>query len=215
MAKVNAPLLSFGARGQIGNSLVFGSWRGVNYARQKVIPANPRTLEQQEVRGVFRVQSQLWTLAPLAWKDVWNAFAAGRPFTGRNAFIGQNVEMLNGQEDRANFVFSPGARGGLPPEGIAATGGAGSITIAVTAPEIPEGWDLMSAVGVAIMDGDPAASYTGPVGIDVETADPSELSITGLDEAGDYIVGVYLVWQKPNGDTAYSIALTDTATVTA
>lgn len=215
MAKVNAPLLSFGARGQIGNSLVFASWRGVNYARQKIIPANPRTNDQQEVRGTFRVMSQIWTLAPLEWKNVWNAFASGRPFTGRNALIGQNVEALNGQPDRQQFVFSPGARGGLPPEAIDATGGAASASIDVTTPEVPDGWSLVSVVGIAILDGDPAMAYSGPIGIATAPDASSPLEITGLDEAGDYMVGVYLVWEKPNGDTAYSVALSDLVTVTA
>lgn len=214
MAKVTAPLLSFGARGQIGNSIVFGAWRGVQYARQKVIPANPQTNAQQEVRGVFRVMSQLWTLAPLDWKDAWNAFAQGRPFTGRNAFMGRNVEALQGQPDMDMFVFAPGARGGLPPDAISVTGGAALVTVEVTIPDVPPGWELTSAVGIAILDQDPATPYTGPVGIDVETVDPTELSITGLDAPGDYRVGVYLVWEKPTGETAYSIALSDTATVT-
>lgn len=214
MAKVNAPLLSFGARGQIGNSIVFGAWRGVNYARQKVIPANPRTTAQQELRGVFRVMSQLWTLAPIQWKDLWNAFASGRPFTGRNAFMGQNIAALDGQADRTSFIFSPGAKGGLPPEAIALTGGAGTVDVVVTNPDAPDGWVLSSAVGIAILDGDPSMPYSGPVGIDVETVDPTALEITGLDEPGTYVVGVYLVWEKPNGDTAYSVALSDTAVVT-
>lgn len=214
MAKVNAPLLSFGASGQIGKSVVFAKWRGVDYARQRVIPANPRTQSQEEVRGVFRVMSQLWTLAPLGWKETWNLFASGRPFTGRNAFIGQNVERLNGEVDREMFAFSPGAKGGLPPESIAATGGVNQATVIVNAPEEPEGWQLVAALGVAILDGDPATAYTGPVGFDRETVDPSSLTIEGLDEAGTYVVGVWLEWIKPNGDLAYSVALSDTVAVT-
>lgn len=215
MAKVNAPLLSFGARGQIGKSVVFAKWRGVDYARQRVIPANPQTESQQEVRGVFRVQSQLWTLAPMGWKNVWNLFAAGRPFTGRNAFIGQNVERMSGQADRDLFAFSPGARGGLPPDSASITGGEEQVTAALVNPDAPPGWSLVAAIGVAVKDGDPAASYTGSIGFVREDGDPSGLTITGIDDPGDYVVGVFLEWTKPNGDTAYSVAISDTVTVTA
>lgn len=214
MAKVNAPLLSFGARGQIGKAVVFAKWRGVDYARQRVIPANPQTIAQEETRGVFRVQSQLWTLAPEAWKAVWNLFAQGRPFTGRNRFIGDNVRMMRGEEDRDKFVFSPGARGGIPPEAASISGGVQQAVATLTNPDAPPGWSLVAAIGVAVMDGDPAVSYTGPVGFERETVDPSSVTVTGLTDAGDYAVGVFLEWEKPNGDTAYSVALTDTVTVT-
>lgn len=215
MAKVTAPLLSFGARGQIGKSVVFAKWRGVDYARQRVIPANPRTIAQQETRGVFRVMSQIWTLAPEAWKTVWNAFASGRPFTGRNALMGQNIEALDGETDFTKFVFSPGAKGGLPPEAISLAGGSGSITATVTLPDVPPGWTLVAGLAVAIFDQDPATAYAAPVGFTREESDPTEIEITGLTEPGDYVAGVFLEWTKASGDTAYSIALSDSATVTA
>jgi hypothetical protein len=54
MAKLNAPLLSFGASGQIGKSLVFFPWKGLNVARQYVVPTNPNTVPQQDQRGYLR-----------------------------------------------------------------------------------------------------------------------------------------------------------------
>ena len=47
MAKLTAPLMSFGARGKLGGSLVYSAWKGVNTARQLVTPANPNTTAQQ------------------------------------------------------------------------------------------------------------------------------------------------------------------------
>lgn len=46
MAVVNAPLFSFGARGQLAKSLVFFPWKGLNVVRGYVIPANPDTTDQ-------------------------------------------------------------------------------------------------------------------------------------------------------------------------
>src|SRR3989304_2004372 len=51
MAKLNAPLMSFSASGQIAKALVFSTWKGLNIARQFVVPANPKTTPQTTQRG--------------------------------------------------------------------------------------------------------------------------------------------------------------------
>src|SRR5690606_16143033 len=136
MAKLTGPLLSFGARGQIGKAMVTAKWRGVDYARQYVIPANPRTTAQQANRTRFAFLREMWKLAPAVVVEPWTAFAAGRPFTNMNKFVGENNRVLNGESDLQNFIGSPGARGGLPPQALSATTGnsAGEIDVAITVP---------------------------------------------------------------------------------
>ena len=51
MAKLKAPLLSLGAAGAIGKTLVFFNWKGLDVAREYVIPANPKTAKQDTQRG--------------------------------------------------------------------------------------------------------------------------------------------------------------------
>lgn len=51
MAKLKAPLLSFGASGQIAKTIVYFPWKGLNVARKHVVPANPNTTDQQTQRG--------------------------------------------------------------------------------------------------------------------------------------------------------------------
>lgn len=51
MAKVNGPLLSLSARGQLGKALVYSGWKGLHTVRQHVIPANPQTSAQVAQRG--------------------------------------------------------------------------------------------------------------------------------------------------------------------
>ena len=51
MAKLKAPLLSMGASGQLGKTLVFFPWKGLNVAREYVTPANPQTALQVTQRG--------------------------------------------------------------------------------------------------------------------------------------------------------------------
>jgi len=43
MAKLKAPLLSLGASGAIGRSLVFFPWKGLDVVREYVIPSNPKS----------------------------------------------------------------------------------------------------------------------------------------------------------------------------
>ena len=51
MAKLKAPLLSLGASGALGKAIVFFDWKGLDVAREYVIPANPRTDPQLIQRG--------------------------------------------------------------------------------------------------------------------------------------------------------------------
>lgn len=54
MAKLTAPLLSLGASGQIGKAVVHFPWKGINAAREYVVPANPRTTAQTTQRAKLK-----------------------------------------------------------------------------------------------------------------------------------------------------------------
>jgi len=51
LAKLNAPLFSFGASGSIAKALVYFPWKGLNVVRSWVSPANPQTAAQITQRG--------------------------------------------------------------------------------------------------------------------------------------------------------------------
>ncbi|MBA7534040.1 hypothetical protein ES705_26286 [subsurface metagenome] len=51
MAKLKAPLLSLGASGQLGKAIVYFPWKGLDLAREYVVPSNPRTTAQNTQRG--------------------------------------------------------------------------------------------------------------------------------------------------------------------
>jgi len=55
MAKLKAPLMSLGASGALGKALVFFGWKGLNVVREYVVPANPKSTEQQIQRGYLTV----------------------------------------------------------------------------------------------------------------------------------------------------------------
>lgn len=51
MAKLKAPLLSLGATQQLGKTMVFFPWKGLNVVREYVIPSNPQSAGQTTQRG--------------------------------------------------------------------------------------------------------------------------------------------------------------------
>lgn len=93
MAKTTAPLLSFGASGKLADTLVFGRWKGVDYARQYVVPANPQSSAQQTQRGYFTGAVSEWHTTGSAAlegedKEAWGRYASTLgAMSGFNAFV--------------------------------------------------------------------------------------------------------------------------------
>lgn len=212
MAKTTAPILSLGASGTIAKTMVYSSWRGIPYVRRHLIPSNPNTVGQQATRNVFTTMSAMWKVAPALLTTPWDTFATGRPFLGRNAFIGQNVKLMRGEVDANLFVGSPGARGGLPPDSIVSTPGSTQLSIAFTNPAAPTGWTLVGAIAIAFPDQDPAAVFVGPTVAAEDVAAPQDtVVLTGLALVLMQ-VRAWLQWTKPDGATAYSASLATTDT---
>ncbi len=89
MAKVKGPLFSLSAGGQLAKTLVYGDWKGIDWVRQYVIPANPKTADQQEQRGFFTAAVEAWHVDGYTEDDVkaWNLLA----LTIKEALSGFNV----------------------------------------------------------------------------------------------------------------------------
>lgn len=215
MAKLTGPLLSFGADGQIGKAMVTAKWRGIAYARQYTIPANPRTTAQQANRARFAFFREQWKLAPALVRNTFDAFATGRKFVGFNAFVGENNRLAQGQSDLQSQQMSPGARGGLPPQGVSAATGAGTgeVDVTVTPPtQLPDGWTVTACAAAAVVDQDPAGIFSGNFVADSDDSDPYVITLDGFEAAQDVVVYGWIIYEKPNGQTAYSVSVADTAT---
>lgn len=218
MAKTKGPLLSLSASGQIGKALVFGDWRGVKYAREHVVPANPKTTAQTLTRTTFTgADDQFKRLLTLA-QSPWSASAVGKPFTARNKFISEFVSNLRGDANMTDYVASPGVNGGLPLLSFAASAGALSGEIDVTAdiPPEPVGWTHDAVIYTAFLDRDPADPMTdfaqeleslaaawaaGPPPVSTDT-------FTGLVAGSTYAVSAFLRSTRADGVIAYGISST-------
>lgn len=214
MARVTAPLLSFGGTGQIGKSMVFGTWKGVPYARRYVIPANPRTIAQQRNRNIFATLREMWKLAPDTLRAPWNSFVEGRPLTGVNKFIGENRLAVGAETDFDQFLGSPGAKGGLPAASVgAATGtGAGEVDVTFGVPDVPTGWTLVGYRAAGFQDQDPSARFDQSFAVGSVAAPTATITLTGLPAGQLCVIAGWTEWTKPDGVTAFGPSLGATAT---
>lgn len=60
MAKVTGPLMSIDAGGAFADTMVYATWKGINYSRQYAIPSNPRTANQLQIRDYFTTAVAAW-----------------------------------------------------------------------------------------------------------------------------------------------------------
>lgn len=79
MAKPRAPLFGFGASGQLGKAIVYGSWKGIDVAREYVVPANPNSAAQSTQRGKMTSAVAEWhdatNVLTAVDKEAWNRYA--------------------------------------------------------------------------------------------------------------------------------------------
>lgn len=212
MAKVTAPLLSFGGSGAIAKTQVYGTWRGIKYARRYVVPANPNTDSQQQTRNVFSFLNGMWKLIDANAQAPWTLFSKGRPFFNRNAWIKSNLSSLRGMTgdpavDLSTMILSPGANGGVAAGGIGhASGGAGALAITLTAPTLPAGWSIVKAHAIAKKQVEPDTSLDYSSFYQFDATDPYVPTFAGLP-SGTYAAFAWFEYLKPDGSTAFSPSL--------
>lgn len=212
MAKPTGGLLAFDARGSIAKTMVYSSWRGRPYVRRWTAPANPQTVSQMSTRNVFGWLSAVWKRASTDFQAPWTAYALGQPLTDRNAFGKFNIPPLVPATDLADFIFSPGAKGGPGVVSTVVTPGSHTLAVAVTAPALPTGWTIMQAVVAAIPDQDPHTDVLYTVTSGVDTTSAYSVTLSGLTSSILYRVGAWLVWNKPDGSLAYGPSLLTSGT---
>lgn len=209
MAVLTGPLMSLSASGTIAKTIVYANWKGIQYARTRVIPANPQSTQQTNTRTVFTFLQDYYKFAPTIAREPWIAATLGIPMTPINMVISKNVFAMRLATDLDDMTFSPGARGGVPPSAIVSTPGSGTLSVAVTAPTAPSGWTLTAAQGVVMKDQDPHLPIAStPVAVEDLTSTYT-LLFSGLTGSSVYQIAVWLKWLTPNGDSAYSVALRD------
>lgn len=212
MAVLTGPIMSLSASGTIAKTLTYASWKGIQYARTRVIPSNPQSTEQTKTRGVFAYLQDLYKFMPSIAREPWIAATVGIPMTPQNMLLQKNISILRDETTLDMLVLSPGARGGIPPVDAVVTPGSGTLTVAVTAPTAPSGWTLVSAQGVVVLDQDPHDPIAATPVAQEDTTSAYSLVFAGLSAGQVYQVGTWLKWLTPTLQNAYSVALRDQGT---
>ena len=108
MAKLTGPLFSLGASGTIAKTITFGKWKGIPTARQRVVPSNPDTTDQQTQRGFFATCVSFWRgfLTGVDGKSSWNtdATASGKAQSGFNAFTSAAAKLQAVDNDASMVI---------------------------------------------------------------------------------------------------------------
>ena len=108
MARLTGPLFSLDARGSIWKTIVYSAWKGINYARMRVKPYNPKSVYQDGIRdtltwGVLYFTKGAYVAA--AQKTWWNTYAEGTNMSGFNRFMKFFVAD-NYDEDTGTFIYA-------------------------------------------------------------------------------------------------------------
>jgi len=118
VAKLKAPLLSLGASGAIGKSLVFFPWKGIDAVREYVIPTNPKSTKQQAQRNLLTAALAEFHATGYDEDDMtaWALFASTfpTPRTGFNAMVRAHIMQALGDGTwwRMHDVFPDPLAGG-------------------------------------------------------------------------------------------------------
>lgn len=214
MSTLTGPLLSFGARKTIGKTVTYSSWKGIPYARQRVIPANPRSTDQTEVRSLFGWLQRVWAYSPAIVTDSWDAYAEGQPLTGRNALTKFNVEPMQGDTDLTNFTFVPAAKSGPVAAGVSFTPGNDLVTVGFTAPVLPSGWTIAAARAACIRQQDPQTGILYQVTAGEDATSTYEVVLSSLASAQTYFCAGWFKYNRPDGSFAYGPPIQGTALTT-
>jgi len=143
MVKTYAPLFSLDASGSIGGAITYSKWKGRNYARQRVIPANPKSVLQVSTRAMMRFLSQAWVDIGSTPKGSWDAAAAATNVSPFNAYIKGNLQRW--REFQSPSQTDPPPETGTPTSSTldSATGGPSYIDVEFTITTLNDVWGVV------------------------------------------------------------------------
>lgn len=112
MAIVKGPAMSLDASGQLGGAIVFSKWKGRNYVRSLVTPANPRSGAQTGFRQSMKFLSQAWAALSDAEKATWITRAGDMIVSPFNAYTSYDQKrwrnfLTPSKEDPAAEASTP------------------------------------------------------------------------------------------------------------
>lgn len=96
MARVVFSALISAASGKIGD-IVMSKWKGIPYARRRVIPSNPQSGDQCLQRYVLKMALLMWQSVKAWNKAPWDLAVTGYAWSGYNRFMDLCMHALEPQ----------------------------------------------------------------------------------------------------------------------
>lgn len=143
MAVVKGPLFSLEASGTVGGAVVYSKWKGRDYVRRHVVPANPRSVGQLSVRAMMQFLTQWWDSLSDADQLSWDTPAAVTNISPFNAYVAYNLTKwgLNDTPSKAYPAAEVGEPGTLKDHD--ATAGVRSITVQAESLDHQDMWGVL------------------------------------------------------------------------
>lgn len=143
MVKLTGPMMSIAASGKFADTMVFAKKGGTAYARQRVIPFNPRSPAQTGLRAMMKFLSQEWSGFSDAEKATWATLAASLSGVNFNAYTHYNLQNL--KQFLAPSVEYPATRSGTPStvSSHLSVGQVGQVQILYQLSTLADGWGIM------------------------------------------------------------------------
>ena len=143
MAIVKGPAMSLDASGSLAGAVVFSKWKGRNYIRQLVTPANPRSGAQTGFRASMKFLAQNWATLTAGEQATWLERANDGIYSEFNAFTSYNQRrwrnfLTPSKEDPAAEASTPATA----PTG-AAVAGVRMATVTLTDSGTPPDWGYL------------------------------------------------------------------------
>jgi len=165
MAKIKMPLMGMEASGQLGKTLVYFNWKGINCARMHVTPANPNTASQQARRTLLTAAVDNFHDTALITADIdgWRRLASiqSKPMTYFNVYVKKYIETDDATETWPSFF--------------------NDVTESGTAEEIDFSVDADTGLTVVVRYGN-SPSYMPNTQALTETTGTYEETVASLDE---------------------------------
>lgn len=175
MAKVTSPLMSLDASGSIAGAITFSKWKGRNYVRQLVIPANPRSAGQQATRAALGAGGRMSSFLGLG-SDAQVALNEAAPSgqSGAGYYVKLQTERYEQSDTDYKNVSNATVKGYF--DAAASTLGLQPITI-------PGDTPIVVPAGLILWNGYQAMHFVDDTIAPTDATDASEANITTFVDA--------------------------------
>lgn len=116
MARTKGPLFSLDASGSLAKTIVYSQWKGRSYVREHVIPYNPNSPAQVNVRAAMTLLVAQWQGESQASKDIWDEFGKTLNLSGFNAYVRRGMDEYMVQLGSATTPATVSVTGSPPLE---------------------------------------------------------------------------------------------------